>query len=149
MRDYGIQVGLLIEQGTWIVKVEFVVLRVYIFEKEVFVYFNGEGMWDEEEEYEMEEEDGEEDYSEVDGDDEVYSSIQKENRFFGGFLDVDENGNLFFRKGRRRNVKYICKFCRKGFQWYFYLTLYERIYIGEKLFKCFECFRVFIRVDGL
>lgn len=149
MRDYGIQAGPPTEQGTWTVKVESAAPRVYISEKEALAHSNGEGMWDEEEEYEMEEEDGEEDYSEVDGDDEAYSPTQKENRSPGGFPDVDENGNPLPRKGRRRNAKYTCKFCRKGFQWYSHLTSHERTHTGEKPFKCPECSRAFTRADGL
>lgn len=72
MRDYGIQIGLLIEQGIWIVKVEFVVLRVYIIEKEVLVYFYSESFLEEEDEFEEEEEG---DYNEFDDVDEIYSLI--------------------------------------------------------------------------
>lgn len=161
MRDYGIQAGPPTEQGMWTVKMESAAPRVYISEKEALAHAyheNGESMSDDDEEEEEDEEgeeeeeddedDEEEDYSELEGE-ENYSPTQKENRSPGGFPDVDENGNNLSRKGRRRNAKYICQFCHKGFQWYSHLTSHERTHTGEKPFKCPECSRAFTRADGL
>lgn len=98
------------------------------------VYGDSEIVFDEEEEEEEEEEDeydedeGEEEYGEMDGN-EVYSLIQKENFLLGYFYEINENRIYIMRKGRKRKVKYICQFCGKGFQWYFYLSFYECIFL--------------------